>query len=181
MLAVMTIFVVISTLTLASNSRFGGNITLETLAYDIALSVRQAQVYGIAVRRSDIGSSDFERAYGIHIDRSQPTTYQLFADLAPGDGLYSCPDPQNAATCELVQNTTMRGGFTIADLCVRPIGQPEMCGLNEVNIVFRRPEPDAFIRVDGVQTYEQARIVIQSPQGSRADILIELAGQISVQ
>ncbi len=186
MLAVMTVFVVITTITLASNSRFGGNITLETLAYDIALSVRQAQVYGIAVRRSDVGTSDFERAYGIHFNASQPTTYQLFTDIAEfpselGDGRYDCPTPGDPNTCELVENTTMRGGYSIIDLCVRPLNQSEMCGQDELNVIFRRPEPDAYIRSDGVQTYEQARIVLGSPQGARANILIELAGQISVQ
>ena len=181
MLVVMAIFVVISAVTLASNSRFGGNVTLETLAYDIALSVRQAQVYGIAVRRSDLGSSDFGRAYGIHVNSVTPNSYQLFADIAPGDGLYSCPDPENPSTCELVQNMTLQGGFAISDLCVRPIGQAEMCDREELNIIFRRPEPDAFIRVDGIQTYEQARVVVGSPQGGEASVLIELAGQISVQ
>jgi hypothetical protein len=53
-------------------------------------------------------------------------------------------------------------------------------GFSKINVVFKRPEPDAFIRTDGVTTYEQARIVLGSPQGTRADILIELAGQISV-
>jgi len=184
MLVVMGIFVVVTSVTLASNSRFGGNITLETLAYDIALSVRQAQVYGIAVRRSDLGTSAFDRAYGVHFNMASPQTYQLFADLYPGDGLYSCPTPSDPNTCELVQNTTMQGGFSIVDLCVRPINQPEMCsstsGFSKVNIVFKRPEPDAFIRTDGVTTYEQARIVLGSPQGTRADVLVELAGQISV-
>lgn len=179
MMVVMAIFVVISTVTLAGNSRFGGNVTLETLAYDIALSVRQAQVYGIAVRRFDVGGSDFSRAYGIHIDSATPTTYQLFADIS-GNGLYACPEADPAA-CELVQNTTLQGGFTISDLCVRPVDQPEMCGMTSLNIVFKRPEPDAFIRTDGVTTYERARIVIRSPQGSEASVLIELAGQISVQ
>jgi len=181
MMVVMAVFVIISTVTLAGNSRFGGNVTLETLAYDIALSVRQAQVYGIAVRRSDLGTSEFSRAYGIHIDRSFPATYQLFADIAPGDGLYSCPDAGDPSTCELVQNTTMQGGFIIYDVCVTPVGQSEMCGLTELNIVFKRPEPDAYIRTDGVTTYERARIVIRSPQGQEANVLIELAGQISVE
>ncbi|MBP9757776.1 MAG: prepilin-type N-terminal cleavage/methylation domain-containing protein, partial [Candidatus Pacebacteria bacterium] len=65
MLVVIGIIVVISGVILANNSRFGGVVQLQNLAYDIALSVRQAQVYGISVQRFN-SSDTFASAYGMH-------------------------------------------------------------------------------------------------------------------
>ena len=52
-MVVTAIFVILSAVVLANNSRFGNVIVLQNLAHDISLSVREAQVYGIAVRRYD--------------------------------------------------------------------------------------------------------------------------------
>ena len=42
LIVVTGIIVVVSTLVLSSNARFGGAILLENLAYDVGLSVRKA-------------------------------------------------------------------------------------------------------------------------------------------
>jgi len=173
MLVVMAIFVILTTVTLANNSQFGGRITLETLAYDIALSVRQAQVYGIAVQRFGDTGSDFGRGYGVHFETASPATYQLFADTFSGDGIYN--------DGELVRETTLRGGYRIVDLCIRSNGT-ETCGIAELDILYKRPEPDAYIRANsGAQLYEAGRIILESPRTDRKSILIEVAGQIAVQ
>src|SRR3989344_627908 len=79
----MAIFVTISSVLVVSQRRFGGNTLITNLAYDVALTMRQAQVYGISVRRvkavSDPeGIAQFERSYGIHIGTAG--YYILFAD-----------------------------------------------------------------------------------------------------
>src|SRR3989344_3825107 len=73
LLVVTAILGIVSTLVLANNTRFGGAVLLENLAYEIGLSVRKAQVYGIAVRR--FGETDFSAGYGIHFNSAMPTTY----------------------------------------------------------------------------------------------------------
>lgn len=183
LLVVTAIFIVISSVTLASQSRFGAQVVLENMAYDIALSVRHAQLYGIAVRR--FGSASFDVAYGMHF--TSPTTYELFADSLEGNGIYDCPDPQNPATCELVEVTTIVGGHRINSLCVRPTGSPGfVCDKSRLDILFKRPEPDAYIRAstggvpDGV-LYEAAQIILTSPRGHQKAVTIEQTGQISVQ
>ena len=184
LIVVTGIIVVVSTLVLSSNARFGGAILLENLAYDVGLSVRKAQVYGIAVRR--FGSGDFSAGYGVHFDRAVPATYVLFADTYPsgtGDGIYE-PDQS-----ELVESLTMLQGFRIADLCATLGGNPEeSCGMNTVDIVFKRPEPDAFISVNGVSgianpaaLHERARILLESPRGDQVSVIVEATGQIAVQ
>ncbi len=183
LLVVTAIFVVISSVMLASHSRFGGQIVLENMAYDVALSVRHAQLYGIAVRR--FGTNDFDVAYGMYF--ASPTTYHLFADSLNGNGTYDCPDPQNPTTCELVETTTIIGGHRISSICVRTTGGLSyVCGKSRLDVVFRRPEPDAYIRAstsgvaDGV-LYEAAQIILTSPRAQTKSIYIERTGQISVQ
>ena len=178
LLVVVGIFTMVSMLTIASNATFGEHVKLETLAYDIALSVRQSQVYGIAVRRFGLSGTDFSRGYGMHFNVSTPlsaTSYELFADTLTGNGIYDLG--------ELVEATTIQGGYRIIDLCVRPHNvTTEDCTITDLNVLFKRPEPDAYIRgPNPAPTYELGRIVIESPRGERADVVVELSGQISVQ
>lgn len=173
LIVVTAIFIIVTAVTLASSGRFGGSIRLENLAYDIALSIRQAQVYGIAVQR--YGASNFDVSYGMHFERGGSTSYVLFADVVPKDGLYS--------EGELVQSTEIQGGYRIVDLCARFAGaSSDTCGANKLDITFVRPEPDAYIRVnDGATLYESGKIILESPRGDRASVVVEVPGQISVQ
>ena len=180
LLVVTGIIVVVSAIILANNSQFGGLITLENLTYEMALSVRQAQIYGIAVRR--FGASNYSAGYGMHFEKTSPSSYQLFADAVIANGLYD--------TNELVQSTTLTGGYHITDLCVRLPGSTSTacsaytCGLDRLDILFKRPEPDAFIRANGNSALNEAAcIIVTSPRGDsqKKAVVIEATGQISVQ
>ena len=184
LIVVTGILVLITGVMLANNARFGGAILLENLAYDVALSVRKAQVYGIAVRR--FGESEFSAGYGVHFSINSPTVYVLFADTFPsatGDGIYQ--SNQN----ELVESVTMQRGFHIADICVTAPGSTtETCGLNRLDLMFQRPEPDAFLSANGISgvanpaaLYERGRVILESPRGDQASVIVESTGQISVQ
>jgi prepilin-type N-terminal cleavage/methylation domain-containing protein len=184
LIVVMAIFTFLTTVILANNARFGGVILLENLAYDIGLSIRKAQVYGIAVR--GFGGSDFDLGYGIHFDSATPTTYVLFGDVYPtgaGNGLYESDQG------ELVESITMQGGFRVANVCATAGGgAEESCGLGTLDIFFRRPEPDAYISANGVSgvvdqaaLQQQGRILLESPRGDQISVVIEATGQIAVQ
>lgn len=173
LLVVTGIFMVLSGIVFAANGRFGNLVVLQNLAHDMALTVRQAQVYGIAVRR--YSGSDFDVAYGMHFMLPAEGTasgYELFGDVND-NGIY---DPG-----ETVAASTLRGGFQITDICVRDLNGLETCDVDEVNIVFQRPEPDALIRRVALGSLdEQARIVIESNRGDQAEVVVESSGQISV-
>lgn len=181
MLAVIGIMAVISGIILVNNNRFGGVVLLQNLAYDIALSIRQAQGMGIAVQRFQ---SSFSSAYGMHfqVDSSGAATYVLFADvLEPEDGFYACPQP-NTPNCELVQSTTIATGYRISQLCVTPPGEAERCDATSLDITFKRPEPDAYIRssiASGIN--ESGSIHVTSPRGDTKVITVQANGQIAVE
>jgi prepilin-type N-terminal cleavage/methylation domain-containing protein len=181
MLVVIAIMSVVSLLMLANNTRFGGVVLLQNLAYDMALSIRQAQGYGIAVQRFN---ASFSYAYGMHfqVDTGGGSTYVLFADaLAPEDGYYSCPQP-GTANCELVQSTSIAAGYRVSQLCVTPPGGTERCDATSLDITFKRPEPDAYIRssvTTGIN--ESGEIHVMSPRGDTRVITVQANGQIAVE
>ncbi len=191
MLAVIGIIVIISGVVLANNTRFGGVVQLQNLAYDIALSIRQAQVYGISVTRFS-NTSTFAAAYGMHFQTSSPNSFQLFGDVGTINGVYDA-----ACGCELVQSTLIQSGYTIQYLFVTPQGSTTESATGTVtslDITYRRPNPDSFITKNGDQLVfnskgkyvsgtknDQARIVVRSPRGDLKSIVIYANGQISVQ
>lgn len=179
MLVVVGIVAIVSGLVLVNNNRFGGVAILQNLAYDMALSVRKAQIYGISVARF---GTVFAPAYGMHFQSSSPTGYVLFADvLTPRNGVYDCPAP-GTGNCELMQATSIITGYKINTLCATPSGGSETCGLSTLDITFQRPEPDAYIRATELPGLnESARIVLQSPQGITKSVTVEVNGQISVE
>ncbi len=177
-MVVTAVFVILSAIVLANNSRFGNVIVLQNLTHDIALSVREAQVYGIAVRRYDplTGPGVFSYGYGVHF--APGTSYELFAD-ANANGMWDAG--------ETVRVTTIAGGFSIQDICA----PTDVCGKSRVDIIFKRPEPDACISVSGatslsldghcISSHNRAVISIVSARGDHANVVIESSGQISVQ
>lgn len=173
-MVVTGIFMILSGVVLSTNARFGNLIVLQNLAHDMALSVRQAQVYGIAVRRYE--GVNFDVGYGIHI--TQPaedslSTYVLFGDVNQ-NGVFD--------TGETVISTTLNGGYRIANICARAQSGVESCSLQQVSMLFRRPEPDAMIRQSaGAALDDRARIVLESRSGEQAEVVVEASGQISVQ
>ena len=188
LLVVTAIMVVVTSIVLVSNGKFGDVVKLENLTYDVALSIRQAQVYGISVAR--FGADIFTAGYGVHFDISNPTSYATFADAITVNGLYDCPNPGNPTpeTCELVQTTTMTGGHRIIALCTTPLNGPENCkGVTKIDIVFIRPEPDALISASDISCILQngscqaeMRVVLASPRGDTMSVVAEASGQITV-
>ncbi|MBI2048691.1 MAG: hypothetical protein HYT30_02075 [Parcubacteria group bacterium] len=175
LIAVTGIMVILSTILLANYNRFGGAITLRNIVYDVALSIRESQTYGISVRKFGEGAGLFGAGYGVHFEKTSPTQYILFGDAIEADGLYDAG--------ESVDLLTMRGGYHIYDMCATPAGGgADECLLDSLDVLFKRPDPDAFIRVNDLSTlYQKACITIESPRGDQLAVVVWLTGQISIQ
>lgn len=186
LLAVTAIMTVITLVLLLRQTAFDSSTVLRSLTYNIALSVRQAQVYGVAVVGSSTPSttSVFASAYGIYYIRTVPTSYVLFADY-DNNGLYD-------ATTEKVKTFSIRTGYQISEACTklssgvnRCTGSDDATGtrtISSVTILFKRPNPDAVIKTNRTtETNVSAWFQIQSPAGATRSILITTPGQITVQ
>jgi len=190
-MVVCAIMVVIAGVVMANQSKFGGQVLLQNFAYDVALSLRQAQVYGISVQQ--YGTGGFRAGYGIHIDRStSDTRYILFADSSgtTPNGIYNGPTQDQVRT-----EMTITRGYRISKLCVPAGSNADSCEeASMIDVVFMRPEPDALISwresgrgamlhtclPDRDDCGESARIVMLSPRGDTMSITVSNNGQIAV-
>jgi hypothetical protein len=174
---VVGILAVISSILLANHNKFGGKVLLRNLAYDIALSVRQAQVYGISAR-SFLGAG-FAAGHGLYFDLSEGNNFFFRFTDTNSDGLYT------PGGSEWVETYNIGNRYLIDRICVPDGGSGEDCSVNTLNILFQRPEPDAIINATvaggGYEQYDRARIVLISPQEDMLSVLVETTGQISVQ
>ncbi len=173
LIVVIGILVVITGIILANYGRFGSAMLLRNLTYDLALTVREAQVYSISGKFQDV-------------DVFAKVPIIVYFDLTGG---YSHPfymfrdvgldwQQTNLAT-ENINNYNLGHGFKIVSI---EANGGTVTGITKLAIAFQRPEPDADIR-DGITSaqYSDARIIVQSPEGKKLSVFIEGAGQISVQ
>ncbi|PIQ91400.1 MAG: hypothetical protein COV70_03890 [Parcubacteria group bacterium CG11_big_fil_rev_8_21_14_0_20_39_22] len=187
----IAIFALITGIVLVSHSRFGGSILVTNLAYDVALSIRQAQTYGISVRGFD---DNFKGVYGVHFDRSNNKEFVLFSDIEKsgnrsfqydGDFENSCNIDGN----ECVKLFTIGRGNYISKFCVVNLSGVEQCShfpagsnnlITTMDITFMRPNPRAIIRTDKFNFNSGAQIYVSSPSGEERRIDVFMTGQISV-
>jgi len=197
MLVTTSIIAIVSSIVLFSFPTFASKIILENLTHEIALVVRQAQVYGIGIKRQ-AGTENVFPGYGAHFEVENPYVPEdagspnkrvvFFADAngndtydfvdGNGDGL---PDPEEGETLEVF--IIERGNY-ISDLCYATTG-PFVCGgTTKIDITFKRPDPNASMTAyPSGGSLSSVRIVVSSPKGSTVgDRFIEVwaSGQIAV-
>lgn len=177
LLVVISIFALISTVVLAKQNQFNTGILLTNLAYEVALNIRQAQVYGLSIREFGVGSGNFNAGYGVHFTSATPGAFIFFGDVN-NNSRYD-------GTGELIESVTLHQNNTISDICgVNGSGDSDCAStgaLSSIDITFVRPDPDAVIIDPDLGTqYRQAKIVLSSPQGNVKTVITESTGQISV-
>ncbi|MBM2817474.1 MAG: hypothetical protein HW401_64 [Parcubacteria group bacterium] len=185
LLVTLSLFVVLTTIVLFSQSKFNGSILLTNLAYDVAITVRQAQTYGVNVRETSSG--DFDKAYGVYFDIDKDNNkFILFSDKQ-GNGRYqgNIDCKSSADTC--VNSYSIKRGNYISDIRVTsPDCSPDPdCSVKELNITFARPDPDAkFAKTKStsgdVDDITEAKIIISSANGDTRNVLVNSTGQISI-
>ena len=174
LLVVMGIFGIISTMILANHSRFNSSVLLGSLAYDIALSVRQAQVYGLSVQTFNSG---FQVGYGIHF--SSVTSYFLFADT-------NATKKYEEGVDSIIQTYSVGQGHSVKRFCAFNTLAQSTCSddgdtpITYLDVVFLRPDPDANISSNNPGYTSSAKVTVTSPSGETRSITIASTGQISV-
>lgn len=171
LLVCIAIISVISVVMLARYKSFNSTILLRNLAYEVALSIREAQVLGISVRGE---SGSFTNAYGMHFT-SDATTYTLFVDRPLGGG-----DPANGQydPGEEVTTYTIGQENEIKSLCANKACTPAVTTLD---VLFQRPDPDAlFFTRPARPVISSVRIIVGSPDESERAVRVWPTGQIEV-
>lgn len=175
LLVVTGILLVITGMVLANNARFNSSVLLGNAAYDIALSVRQAQVYGLSTQEY---AGQFQVGYGVHF--AGANEYFLFADLgAIQNRRY------DEGTDQIVQTYKLGRGHSLKRFCGIRADTTEDCSdnaatLTHLDIAFLRPNPDSTITGDSPTAYSIGRITVQSGSGDTRTVTVQSTGQISV-
>jgi len=179
LMVTITIFTVISSIVLVNQSDFNSSIKLTNLAYEVALKIREAQSYGISVRGFE---GSFIYPYGVHFDKGSPDSFVFFADKN-----YGTRPGYNASSDGLVDILSIKGEISIKKFCATQNAGGDVCSdagsISRLDVLFIRPNPGAFILVDGANGYKSAKITIQSNRGAGGErhIHVESSGQIYVE
>lgn len=180
MLVVVAIIGFISAVLLWRNSQFNSTIALSNMAHETAIAIREAQVYGISVGARD--TTDFDAAYGIYININSPNQFLLFRDNNDDRKYVSSDDT-------VLETLRFRRGVIIDRFCVTKNGNNNKCSptanLEELNMVFKRPNPNAAISTNNngwcpSASCDDGTIVLQASDGDEREIYISSTGQVSV-
>lgn len=170
LLVTISIFVILTGVVLFNQAKFNSTILLTNLAYDTALTIRQAQTYGINIREFN---TEFV-PYGVHFDTSAGTSFILFADIkynkadkkvSPYDGDTSFCN----STDGCVNRYNIKRGNYISSIEVED--STSTSSVDILDILFQRPNPDAKIYgkdidEDGYREYTGASIILMGADGA---------------
>lgn len=192
MIVVMGIFVLLSTTLFINYSQFSVDASLSNLTHQIALIIRQAQVYGISVSQTASGLQEF-RGYGVYFSTAtlnDQKTVILFNDWSQVNKKY---DPL-ASPCSGLPNDECQEKISIqsGDMVEKIIanGKTATPGteLNDISVVFTRPNPEATFlgyRKDNPTTQfvgiSDLEIYLISLRGMEKKVVIWSTGQIAVE
>jgi prepilin-type N-terminal cleavage/methylation domain-containing protein len=177
------IFGIISAVVIFNHGKFNSSIVVTNLSYEVALAVREAQVYGLAVKQDPNNPVPVEYAYGVYFAEARPKMFYIFADRDGDQQFDPTGDPCNG-TDECQEVIEIRGDVNVEDLKTWVSGSYQ--DTDELTILFLRPNPVAIIRDDdnsgaSVSGRERAMIELASPRAEKSKfILVELSGQVSV-
>ncbi len=192
LVVVSAIVLIVSLFILFQQAKFNSSTLLRSLTYSLALSVRQAQVFGVSVRESTPGSGVFSSGYGIYLPSGTITQYYLFPDLN-GNGAYDSASEGPPIPTVF----TLGNGYVLSKFCATRVGgasQECTAGtatlIDTLTIYFRRPNPDACFATNQASgacasgttaAYSAAYIQLKSNgnQDTRS-IKISSTGQIAV-
>ena len=175
LLVTISIFVIVTGIVLVNFPSFSSKIALDNLAHEIALVVREAQVFGVASKESVVGSSMFP-THGAHFDKSQNTNFILFADI-DDNNKYGGPS-------ELIETFNIGRRNYVSEICGYATSSSNCTPLDLLDLTFTRPNPEPAV-VGRVGTSEAlfsyATITITSPKGVSRKIAVWSNGQIAIQ
>jgi prepilin-type N-terminal cleavage/methylation domain-containing protein len=191
MLTVLAIFGIISAVVLFNHGKFTSETILTNMAYEMALTIREAQIYGVSVRAEEINTPDFDQPFGVYIppipldSDTLIDEYMLFTDQNSNNkfdspscdtpGVGECVNPYSLQRNIFISATSMQAGNSPS--CISGHSN------NGMYILFRRPNPEPIITTNGngEPNFTHAQITIESRDGAKRYVVIANNGQISVQ
>lgn len=199
LLVVFSIIAIISGVVFTSQSYFNKTLILANTAYDVALSIRSAEMYGLGGRAISMTPT----GYGVHFDRATPNSFILFGDTYPAPSISSvCHTTLNSSSLDaqsgncsyesgqdaMVLKYTLGNSIVITDFCALSSGNWSCAyarggNLTTMDVVFARPNPEPLMSMNGMySTLAPATafcLELASPQGGARFVEVLPSGQIT--
>lgn len=180
MMVVISIMSIIATISIFNYSKFNNDISITNLAYEVALTIREAQIFGGSVKVTNSGS--FDEAYGIYIAKTNNKEIVSFVDNN-ANGVYDSVGTGCSGECVAIYKLE-RGNF-VHDICrVLASSGTINCSPNnpDASITFLRPNLDAKIKLPAPNPqFVGVRINLKAPDGTERYVRVLNTGQISVE
>lgn len=175
LIVVLSIFSVMSSVVLFNYSKFQETVNIKVLANDIALKIVEAQKYSIAGTWNVDASVNWKPSYGIHLDISNNKNIIYFTDL-DNNAYYE----DIGCTGECLSQSSITNGNYISELGL--VGEGCPLTLNNLNIVFKRPDSSAIITSNPVLGCNifYVQLTISSPNLVKAKIKIYPSGRVQI-
>lgn len=197
LLVVLAIIGIITSIVFSSQSTFNKTLVLSNTAYDVALTLRSAQTFGLGSRA--VGTIT-NAGYGVHFESGSPDSFILFADTDPDPDASNCHGlPINGISSptarpgdcaydvvkdQKIQEYVLGNDITISNFCAYT--STWSCarggGITSLDIIFSRPNPDPFMSVGGHYSMlfpvTKACLTLSSADGGTHFIAIAASGQI---
>jgi len=202
LMIVIGIFSILTSVIVFNYAKFNSDILLTNMAYEVALDIREAQVFSLGVRSANTGSADdFNTRYGVYFDKAEGGNEKKFVFFADRDSSGNCDDGSGSSCsieactagggneCESISTLTRDSIFE--EICVSDDGTTPMnfdtgvctgTGVSKdtISITFARPNPDTLVS-DGTNEYNTAAILMRSNQEDfKKAVHILSNGQISI-
>lgn len=184
LVVVIGIFATIAGVVLFNFTGFSTNISVDNLAQDIALRIKNAQTESISGKFAPGFAAPLVPSYGVHFDVSSPSVFTYFADL-DNDGFLTGASACGTAGAECLEQISIQTGDRIQALCVNEGSGFPNCGIsvNDLSVTFKRPFPDAIVSTLSLPnrtSISDVEIKIVSPKGKEKVITVWPTGQVSV-
>ncbi len=175
LLITISIFVFMTALVMARYNDFYSGTLFKNLAYDIAITIREAQSYGISVKYNESGSS-FDKAYGAYFPQGTGGVDFALASYSKSD---------NYLLRVAEKSYKLKHGATFNQLLISA-NDRDYTPASNVGIIFQRPNPEAIIcvTVDTVytcNTYKFVKIEMKAANGVIKTVKVNSSGQIAIE
>lgn len=190
MMVVLIIFAILTAIVIFQYNKFNARILVTNMAYEVALQIREAQIFGLGARETSVTSDEFDKAYGVYIHRDDGTaegsktkTVSLFRDNETEDNVCDdgCSCTQQAGE-ECFETLTLTRNLEITSLMVVDIEGGVCQEVEALAVTFKRPNPDAII-VEALINPDDTRrtgVITVEANGIREHVVVRETGQISV-
>src|SRR3989344_112201 len=192
MLVSIAVVALILAVVVINQGDFTDTFSLGTNASDFELQVRQAQIYGVAVKEFTPSSNEFTSPYGVSVNIAPGggnSFYITFADRNKNDDYDGGSSCVVGGESECINRFNFTRNVVINQVCaLKPNSQADCAPLvGRADITFIRPDPTAHLSLfnsvgnpTSITNVIGVKVEFLSPKGKTKSVYIYTTGQISV-